>query len=54
MDHFPGNGNSFQDWAQLDENEPSWQNAVIGFLVIFVVVGLFFLLWIGLFQISAP
>ncbi len=54
MDH-PGNDqHSFEDWTQLDQNEPSWQSALIGFVVIFLTVGLFFLLWVGLFRFSSP
>ena len=45
---------SFEDLAQLDRNEPSWQSALIGFVVIFLSVGLFFLFWVGLFRYSSP
>ena len=45
---------SFEDPAQLDRNEPSWQSALIGFVVIFLSVGLFFLFWVGLFRYSSP
>lgn len=51
----PGNDeHSFEDLTQLDENEPSWQSALIGFVVIFLSVGLFFLFWVGLFRYSSP
>jgi hypothetical protein len=54
MDHSGNDQHSFDDWTQLDQNEPSWQSALIGFVVIFLSVGLFFLLWVGLFRYSSP
>ena len=54
MDHSRSDEHSFEDTPGLDQDEPSWQSAVIGFVVIFFAVGLFFLFWIGLFQISSP
>jgi hypothetical protein len=40
--------------AQLDRNEPSWRSAVIGFILIFLGVGLFYISWIFLFHLVSP
>lgn len=53
MDHTGHGEHSFKDLAQLDQNEPSWESALIGFVVIFLTVGLFFLFWVGLFRLSS-
>lgn len=39
---------------QLDRNEPSWQRAVIGFVLIFLTAGVFYLFWILLFRLVSP
>ena len=54
MDRTGNDEHSLEDLTQLDENEPSWQSALIGFVVIFLSVGLFFLFWVGLFRYSSP
>lgn len=40
--------------AQLDRNEPSWRSAAIGFVLIFLAVGVFYIFWILLFQLASP
>ena len=40
--------------AQLDRNEPSWRSAAIGFVLIFLAAGLFYLFWILLFHLISP
>ena len=54
MDQSRSDEQSFEDSPGLDQDEPSWQSALIGFVVIFLAVGLFFLFWVGLFRISSP
>ena len=54
MDHSRNDEYPLEDFSHLDQDEPSWRNAVIGFVVIFLAVGLFFLFWVGLFRISSP
>ena len=39
---------------QLDRNEPSWQRAAIGFILIFLTAGVFYLFWILLFRLVSP
>ena len=44
---------SSRDLGKLDEGEPSWRGAILGFLVIFIIVGLFFFFWIALFNLRS-
>ena len=54
MDNPGGQGDSPLNLAQLDDNEPSWRSAAIGFVLIFLAVGVFYIFWILLFQLASP
>ena len=54
MDNPGGQDDSPLNLDQLDRNEPSWRRAVIGFILIFLAVGLFYIFWILLFQLVSP
>ncbi|MCY3776663.1 MAG: hypothetical protein OXH11_11860 [Candidatus Aminicenantes bacterium] len=47
-------GDSSLNLDQLDRNEPSWQRAAIGFILIFLAVGVFYIFWILLFRLVSP
>ena len=54
MENPGGQGDSPLNLAQLDDNEPSWRSAAIGFVLIFLAVGIFYIFWILLFRLASP
>ena len=54
MDNPGGPGDSPLNLAELDRNEPSWRSAAIGFILIFLAVGVFYIFWILLFRLVSP
>ena len=54
MDNPRRPGDSSLNWAQFDRNEPSWQGAAVGFILIFLGAGLFYVFWIALFHLVSP
>lgn len=54
MDKPRRQGDSPLNLAELDRNEPSWRSAAIGFILIFLSVGVFYIFWILLFHLVSP
>ena len=54
MDKHGPQGDAPLNLAQLDRNEPSWQRAAIGFVLIFLAAGVFYIFWILLFRLVSP
>ena len=54
MDNPGRRGDSPLNLAELDRNEPSWPSAAVGFILIFLAVGVFYIFWVLLFHLVSP